>query len=198
MHQTVLKEFERILATEELGEAVLEIGATPSTDTLLELGRAREASRRVGLNLTGPHSYRGFEIPPGNANDMDMFADGSFDTVLCNAVLEHDPPFWLTLAEIRRVTRPGGLVVLGTPGYSAYAGARRIRRVLRRIPGMARFAHSLVSSTPTLNAHKAPGDYYRFSPTAFTEVFFEGFLDVRVTTVMTAPRVIGNGREPAP
>ena len=48
---------------------------------------------------------------------MAFFPDQRFDVVLCNAVLEHDRFFWETLAEIRRVTRAGGLVVIGTPGF---------------------------------------------------------------------------------
>ena len=46
-----------------------------------------------------------------------MFDDESFVLVMSNAVLEHDKHFWLTLAEMKRVTRPGGLMVIGVPGF---------------------------------------------------------------------------------
>lgn len=41
--------------------------------------------------------------------------------------------------------------------------------------------------------HATPGDYYRFSPQAFREVFFKGTDDVEVRTIMLPPRIIGAG-----
>lgn len=43
------------------------------------------------------------------------FADGSFDAVLCSQVLEHVFTPETFLAEIRRVLRPGGFLLLATP-----------------------------------------------------------------------------------
>ena len=43
------------------------------------------------------------------------FDDASFDTVLCIQVLEHTPEPRPLLAEIARVLRPGGLLVLSAP-----------------------------------------------------------------------------------
>jgi len=43
------------------------------------------------------------------------FADGSFDAVLCSQVLEHVFTPEAFLAEIRRVVRPGGVLLLATP-----------------------------------------------------------------------------------
>ncbi len=197
MHRRVYREFERICAAQGAGGVVLEIGATPNQASLLDLPSIVGADERVGLNISGPFSCSGYEILRGNANCMDMFADESFDTVLCNAVLEHDKFFWKTLDEIRRVARPGALIVIGTPAYSEWKAARLFRKALKRLPGVSRFAHSLVSSTVTLNVHAAPGDYYRFAPQAFHEVFLQGLEDVGVCTVMVAPRAIGWGRKPA-
>jgi SAM-dependent methyltransferase len=42
---------------------------------------------------------------------------GHFDTVLCYECLEHDPTFWLTLAMIRHVLRPGGVLIVTTPTF---------------------------------------------------------------------------------
>ena len=53
----------------------------------------------------------------GNANRMDAFEDEMFDLVLSNATLEHDKHFWLSVAEMHRVLRPGGLLVIGVPGF---------------------------------------------------------------------------------
>lgn len=43
------------------------------------------------------------------------FEDGSFDAVLLNEVLEHVPDERATLAELRRVLRPGGILLLFSP-----------------------------------------------------------------------------------
>ena len=38
--------------------------------------------------------------------------------VVCCATLEHDKRFWLSVKEMQRVLRPGGLLVIGVPFYS--------------------------------------------------------------------------------
>lgn len=199
MHPDVFQAFEAICRRRTAGGAVLEVGAMPSDDTLLCLPAVAGAASRVGINLDGPHRHRDFEILQVNAHAMDCFADGTFDTVLCNATLEHDPRFWLTLGEIRRVTRPGGLIVIGVPGYAELPSDVRLRR-LRRIPGVSRWIRvppqALACSTLTLPVHDFPGDYYRFSPQAVREIFCEGLRDVAVETLLVPPRVIGSGIRP--
>jgi SAM-dependent methyltransferase len=46
--------------------------------------------------------------------------DGSFDVVLCNQVLEHCDNPMRAVAELRRVTAPGGRVLVSTHGVMAY------------------------------------------------------------------------------
>src|SRR5712692_8128073 len=118
MHPRTYEEFERICSSRKAGGRVLEIGAVPASNSLLCMNSIRNATEKIGINLDGPHAYRDFTILNGNSNQMQCFDDGRFDVVLCNAVLEHDKFFWKTLAEMRRVTKPGGLVVIGTPGYT--------------------------------------------------------------------------------
>jgi SAM-dependent methyltransferase len=76
------------------------------------------------------------------------FADGSFDVVCLLDVLEHAEPQPL-LAEIRRLLRPGGLLLLAVPAFPALwsdldvaAGhrCRYTRRTLRREIAAAGFA----------------------------------------------------------
>lgn len=56
------------------------------------------------------------------------FADNTFDAVINSEVLEHVPDRFQNFAEMSRVLRPGGTVVVGTPDYG-----RRTWRVLERV-----------------------------------------------------------------
>jgi SAM-dependent methyltransferase len=51
----------------------------------------------------------------GDAQDMREISDGSYDTVVSFSTIEHLPRPWLALAEMRRVCRPGGHVIVVAP-----------------------------------------------------------------------------------
>lgn len=195
MHPAVFKVFEGICRARVISGAVLEIGATPDDSTLLNLPSLTSASEKIGINRSGESRFKDFAILKVDANDMIFFPDQRFDVVLCNAVLEHDRFFWTTLAEIRRVARPGGLVVIGTPGYLDLPYQPKLRRLLSILSRLTRHPDGwpLQHSTLTLSVHNFPGDYYRFSEQAFREVFFEQMTDVVIRTVLVPPRIIGAG-----
>ena len=197
MHPRIYQEFEQLCSGMKIDGSVLEVGAMPSKKTLLCMDAMAGAKEKVGINMDGPHEFMGFKILKGNANRMDMFEDGRFDLVLCNALFEHDKFFWKTLAEIKRITRPGGTIILGTPGYTWY-GPEKIKKRLRRLPLLRTLnrhqsLNALFCSTITFEIHDAPGDYYRFSPQAFREVFFDDLDNVDIRTIMLPPRIIGVG-----
>jgi SAM-dependent methyltransferase len=197
----VYKEFERICSERKAGGAVLEIGAVPSTDSLLCMKSLRNATQKIGINLKGPSEYRDFKIIQGNGNAMTCFGDASFDVVLCNAVLEHDPYFWKTIAEIKRVAKPGALIVIGAPGY-ARLKMEKISSLLNHVPLLRRWRRSyfglLFFPTLTIHVHNEPGDFYRFSRQAFEEVLLAGLTEVEVLSVFLPPIIIGAGRKPVP
>jgi SAM-dependent methyltransferase len=200
MHPRVYQEYQRICMERNAGGAVLEVGAIPSDKSLLCMKPLKKATERIGINIDGPYEYDGFRILKGNANSMEYFEDNRFDTVLCNALLEHDRFFWRTISEIRRVTKPNGLIVLGAPGYT-YFRLERAKSFLRRIPlvrnlSSHQYLNLFFTATITFQIHDAPGDYYRFSPQTFMEVFFEGMKDVRVHCIMLPPRIIGSAIVP--
>ena len=118
MHARVYKEYEQICSKVNITGSVLEVGAMPSDSSLLCMNSLANAKEKVGINLMESCEYKDFKIHQGNANSMDIFEDEKFDVVLCNALIEHDKYFWKTIAEIKRVTKPGGLIVLGCPGYT--------------------------------------------------------------------------------
>ena len=195
MHNEVYRQFDRICARRKAGGAVLEIGAVPSPTTLLTLPALKNATERIGINLDPASNFADIRILQANANDMDRFPAGRFDTVLSNSTLEHDKFFWKTLAEIRRVTKPGGLIVLGAPGFARPASEKWGKRIVRNIPVagpiMQRRFGSMFASTSTLQVHNFPGDYYRFSAQTFREVFFDGMTDIEVISILMPPRIIG-------
>jgi ubiquinone/menaquinone biosynthesis C-methylase UbiE len=142
-----------------------------------------------------------------NANNMNILDDESFDAVACNAVLEHDKFFWKTLAEVRRVLRPGGLLYVGVPGFSKQNNLiQRIMlkvmhsRFLRSLPLLYPFARwtmlTRLAFTSTLMFHGAPHDFYRFSEEAIKEVFLEGLVVLHLECMLKPVRIIGIGRKP--
>ena len=197
MHPKVYQEFEKICSEWNICGSVLEVGATPDDSSLLNMKSVKGAKEKIGINLDGPYTYKDFSILKGNANSMTCFEDNRFDVVLCNSVLEHDKYFWKTISEIRRVARSGGLIVIGTPGYTSVPLKRYFKGFFSKIPLLFCLKNSdLKGFSATLCVHNYPGDYYRFSPQTFKEVFFEGLKDVNTRTIMLPPRIIGYGIKP--
>jgi ubiquinone/menaquinone biosynthesis C-methylase UbiE len=188
------QEFDSILSGRKITGSVLEVGAV-RRPSLLRLRSLREAREKIGINLRGPSSGRGFKIVKGDANCMDCFEDGRFDVVLCNAMLEHDKCFWKTMGEIRRVTKQGGLVVIGVPGFMHYQ-VEKLKPFLRKVytEGVPRegWLHMFFTSTITYQVHTRR-DYYRFSERAVKEAILEGFENVETRVISTPPMIIGFG-----
>jgi len=154
----------------------LEVGGLMGEDSLLRFPELAGAERYC-LNLVELPSDGEITAVKGNANDMSEFKRDWFDLVVCCSTLEHDKRFWLSCAEMRRVLRPGGLLVVGVPGYV---------KDEERDQGRA---------TLTYRVHYK-FDYYRFSEQAVREVIFEGLERVRVRPIGTPPRLIGHGWKP--
>jgi SAM-dependent methyltransferase len=108
------------------GATILEIGATPP---LLTAALAKSGFRVTGVDIDPSRYSRAVERHSLSIVRCDIerermpFDDDSFDCVLCNEVFEHlriNPPE--TFAEIRRVLRPDGLLMLSTPNLYSYRG----------------------------------------------------------------------------
>lgn len=95
------------------GKKALDVGARAGVQT--------EWLRQRGYVVT-PVDYEPVtdECLHVDANQRLPFEDASFDLVWCSEVIEHlqDPAF--SLGELRRVTKPGGLLVLTTPNSYAW------------------------------------------------------------------------------
>ena len=181
MHHRVQRRFAEIFELTAIApRRALEVGGRTGPTSLLRFPQLADAERFC-VNLEPIKDQDGITAITGNANDLHMFRDSSFDLVVSNAMFEHDPHFWLSLGEMRRVLKPGGLMVIGVPGFVANAADAA--------QGLPKDA------TLTYEFHTAV-DYYRFTPMAVEQVFFEGFESVTVGTVLMPPRVIGYGWRP--
>ena len=141
-------------------DSVLEIGA--AAQTLLAISEFR-AARRVAFNMRFDKispELKQTEMVIGNSNTLD-FPDETFDCVLSCSTLEHDKYFWKSIAETRRVLKPGGFFIVGVPIYMTLPTDKEFTTQTYARHGLA------------YNA-----DFYRYSEQAVREVFFEGYSEV--------------------
>lgn len=97
-----------------------------------QIGRQRNVLEVGSLNVNGTaksvfgdaDSYTGIDMRPGlgvdhvmNAHDLkEAYPPGTFDLVICCETLEHDDRFWETIEGMRSVLKPGGWLIITTPG----------------------------------------------------------------------------------
>jgi dolichol-phosphate mannosyltransferase len=73
----------------------------------------------MDFNYAKLRFLRRYEIPLVNGSAFGLpFKDGSFDCVMSSQVIEHIRYDESIFAEIHRVLRPGGMLILGTPDYA--------------------------------------------------------------------------------
>ncbi len=124
------------------GDMILDIGCGNARDIMPMLQRGATI---VGVDLSAgmiaqaqrdleAAGFRGATLEVGDATNL-RFADATFDKVVCSEVIEHIPDTDRAIAEINRVLRPGGLLVVSTPNRQSWYGFERFLlwdKVLRR------------------------------------------------------------------
>jgi len=103
------------------------------TSCVREYGLASKETLEIGsreVNGTVRHlfdrSYVGIDWNDGDGVDVVASGhelpinDATFEVVVSTSALEHDPEFWRTLAEVRRVLRPGGYFILTTVSWGFF------------------------------------------------------------------------------
>ena len=170
-------------------ERILEVGALPDERCILACEELRAVPEKLGLNLKEMGSFQGIEVVQGDARHM-PFDDDHFDVIIAASVLEHVPDFWRAVDEMKRCLKPGGWLIISTPGYGESNLGNKFRKTAKRLGLPDLFQRG----TTTMRIHDAPHDYYRFSQFCYREVILEGCTDVEVWDIMEPPRIYGMGR----
>jgi SAM-dependent methyltransferase len=164
-------------------KAALEVGA--SHKTLLDIG-GLDGAEKTALNVAYSEKSR-LRLAPKvahivecNSNEM-PFEDARFDCILSSSTLEHDKYFWKSVAEIRRVLRPGGVFIVGVPAY---------------LPLPTDVLHTTL--TFARHGERYNADFYRFSGQCVREILLEGLdcLEECIARRYPNPYVVAAGRKP--
>jgi SAM-dependent methyltransferase len=111
------------LLPSQVGGSLLDLGTSTGEFTAKVAARLG-ATRIAGVELIDEHARvaraRGIEIVSADLDEGLPFADGEFDTVHANQVVEHVRRTDRFLSEIRRVLAPGGIVCLSTNNLSSW------------------------------------------------------------------------------
>ncbi len=181
MSPKVFKVFEKIInenLEDDFRGKVLEIGTYHWS--LLDLKKFID-SERVGVNISFTDKEREIltkhTLVECNANRM-PFSDNEFDCVLACSVFEHDKYFWKSVEEVRRITKKGGLFVVGLPVY-------------------VQLKTDWLNTTLTYKRHGLSynADYYRFSEQAIREIILNGFeiKDLIIVRKYPNPYIVASG-----
>jgi GT2 family glycosyltransferase/SAM-dependent methyltransferase len=127
----IYEHFHRYLWAAQLigGRRVLDLGSGEGFGAAL---LAESASSVVGVDLdelTVEHSRLNYEGPNlrfelGTALDLSAYGDGTFDAVVAFEVIEHVAEQERVLAEVARVLRPDGILIISTPDRRMYSRSR--------------------------------------------------------------------------
>jgi len=125
-------------AVNSLQFALQPVNAAVGIDLSLPLvagNQKGEQTRRLAMEITGEPFPRRLHLLQMDATRMG-FRDATFDLVISRSAMEHIKPIESVLDEIKRVTRPGGLIYLGIDPFYWIRGCHK--RGLVDIP----FAHA--------------------------------------------------------
>jgi len=106
------------------------------------LGAARSGAKAFGVDYHEPFLKIARRLADYNGVPVELcFADahalpfpgGSFDVVVCSEVIEHVTDWEAVVAELARVARPGGTVVISTPNVHGLAQVVKMMLIKLRL-----------------------------------------------------------------
>jgi SAM-dependent methyltransferase len=152
---------EQVLEEIGTGQAIVAATWLPSAQRVLEIGCstgyltrlfADKAQSMFGLDMNQAALRQAAKRNPsmhlacGDAEHL-PFSDGAFDAIVMLEVIEHTQSDAAAVAELRRVLKPGGVLILSTPhaGLFAWLDPYNVRRAIqRRLPVVSRLSEQLV------------------------------------------------------
>ena len=174
-HRALLRSIEsRFMAAVPLLHPVLDVGcgdghfASVTFAESIDVGMDPWKRDLLECAALRPSVYK--ELVLASATEM-PFADGSFQTVVSNSVLEHIPDVEMTVREIARVLKPGGEFAMTTP--SEYYPTFLLGASLPRKIGVAKLGELYGSFFNKISSHA-----HVDSPQVWTRRFERHQLDV--------------------
>ena len=136
----VKKELDDLLRVGK-GSHVLDVGCGTGADVRALAHRVGPGGRVVGLDSSEQLIARAQPAPPGAAPVEFLhgqagelpFADATFDAARAERVIEHVPDPAAAIAEMLRVVKPGGQVLVTDPDHGLWAPDLDDRRLTRTI-----------------------------------------------------------------
>jgi len=116
------------------GELILDVGCGNGRDIIIF---ANNSAFCVGIDFSSgmikegkkaidTMGFRNVHLISGGATNL-PFSDGTFDKISCSEVIEHIPDWEKAIAEMNRVLKIGGKLVITTPNwYSLYGFTRKL------------------------------------------------------------------------
>jgi SAM-dependent methyltransferase len=139
---------EAIISVPGAGRTLLDIGCGDGAllyahrlrfAELVGLEYSPERLRQAGVNLAGFN----VRLLQGTAESMEEIESASVDRIVTSDVIEHIPDVYAAVAEMWRVLKPDGLLVVNTPNV-AY-GKRRLQLLAGRFPATSQTNEGLGS-----------------------------------------------------
>lgn len=140
------------------GQLILDAGCGPGTYGII---LAQEGCKVIGLEI----SPKAIQVARQRANEKKVnfsplvgdlerlpFKDNTFNICFCGWVLHHFPDASTSVAEIRRVLKPGGKIALAEPNESNLA--MRFSRFIEDLPRIRNWLLNAGWDTPNRTVHR--------------------------------------------
>lgn len=128
MYKEIVNQAEKVSRSGVQTRRILDLGCGNGNVTALL--RERIPAKYYGLDLSEnmieeARQHLGDEVSlcVGDAEHL-PYEDGMFDLLICNASFHHYPNPELAVDEMRRVLRPGGVIILGDPTFRSRIAAK--------------------------------------------------------------------------
>lgn len=189
MRAKVIDEYATLFRTHDLAGPVLEIAGGGREGAIAQAPFLAGVERHVVLAAGEGGEAGGIHFHTGDPNDLaPLFDDACFGTVVWDRALERDPRFWLTVAEIRRVLVPGGMLLLCTRGFG------KTNKFGVKVVGASGNPISFLTATASVSA--AGGDHLRFSPQGLRRVVLDGFDTKELRSAFMTPHLFAVAQKP--